>query len=49
MNHGWCADNVWEPVMFDSSWTLRRGAAEMGGFVQDWLKEKRDLDQPVHE
>jgi hypothetical protein len=43
----WCADTLWEPVMFDPSWELLTGEGEMGGFVRDWLLERKDQDQPV--
>lgn len=42
----WCADTVWESAMFDSTWTLRVGPDEMGGFAKDWLAEKKNADQP---
>lgn len=41
----WCADSVWEPVMFSADWTLFRSEGDMGGFTQDWLAEKKDADQ----
>jgi endoglucanase len=42
----WCADNVWDPKMFNGDWSLRTGETAMGGFVKDWLNEKRNSDQP---
>ena len=47
----WCADNSWEPVMFNGGnpWTLRVGNGEMGGFVKDWLYTYRDSAQPSSE
>ena len=38
----WVADYEWEPEMFDSDWNLLVGENEMGGFVKDYLTEKRD-------
>jgi endoglucanase len=43
----WCADSVWAPTMFDPSWNLLVGPGEMGGFVRDWLAERKDQDQPI--
>ncbi len=52
----WVADYDWEPEMFDANWNLRVGENEMGGFVKDYLTEKRDekigtlpLETPVVE
>lgn len=42
----WCAAYAWNPPMFTSSWSLRVGEAEMGGFVKDMLYAKRFSDQP---
>jgi endoglucanase len=42
----WCADDVWDPKMFNSDWSLRTGDAQMGGFVKDWLNQKRNNDLP---
>ena len=42
----WCAAYAWNPPMFTSSWSLRVGEAEMGGFVKDMLYAKRLSDQP---
>lgn len=42
----WCADSVWSPLMFDENWQLLEGPGEMGGFVKDWLAERKDDDQP---
>jgi endoglucanase len=43
----WCADTIWDSVMFDPSWNLLTGPSEMGGFAKDWLAEKKGADQPV--
>ncbi len=43
----WCADTVWESVMFDPDWKLLTGPSEMGGFTRDWLAEKKDADRPT--
>jgi endoglucanase len=40
----WCASSSWGPPMFNVDYTLRVGEGEMGGFVKDWLYEKRDDD-----
>jgi endoglucanase len=44
----WCASSSWNPPMFNTDYTLRVGEGEMGGFVKDWLYERRndDLAQP---
>lgn len=42
----WVASYNWGPPMFWEDWTLRCGEGEMGGFVKDWLYEKRNDDQP---
>lgn len=42
----WCASSTWGPPMFNADYTLRVGEGEMGGFVKDWLYEKKDDDQP---
>ncbi len=42
----WCASSTWGPPMFNTDYTLRTGEGEMGGFVKDWLYEKKDADQP---
>jgi hypothetical protein len=42
----WVTDYGWNPQMFTSSWVLRVGEAEMGGFVKDMLYAKRNNDQP---
>jgi fibronectin type 3 domain-containing protein len=42
----WVTDYGWNPQMFTSSWVLRVGEAEMGGFVKDMLYAKRNSDQP---
>lgn len=44
----WCADNDWEPAMFNNDWTLRVSENDMGGFVKDTLYAKRDKNQPVY-
>jgi endoglucanase len=43
----WCASSNWGPPMFNIDYTLRVGAGEMGGFVKDFLYEKRDSDRPA--
>ena len=42
----WCADNSWAPIMFDDEWSILTGPGEMGGFVKDWLAERRNDSQP---
>jgi endoglucanase len=42
----WCASYDWFPSMFNQDWTLRTGENGMGGFVKQWLYEKRDSDLP---
>lgn len=42
----WCADDEWDPKMFNSDWSLRTGDAQMGGFVKDWLNEKQNSNLP---
>lgn len=42
----WSASSTWGPPMFKKDYTLRVGEGEMGGFVKDWLWEKRNDDQP---
>lgn len=37
----WVADYSWKPEMFDSDWNLLVGENNMGGFVKDYLAEKR--------
>ena len=44
----WCADTIWESVMFDPGWNLLVGPGEMGGFTRDWLAEKKDADLPTN-
>ena len=44
----WCADTIWESVMFDPGWNLLVGPGEMGGFTRDWLAEKKDADLPAN-
>jgi endoglucanase len=39
---GWCASNSWLPDMFNANWSLKVGPMEMGGFVKDWMYEKRN-------
>lgn len=43
----WAASDDFEPTMFHPNWTVRVGSGEMGGFVKDWLYDKRNSDQPV--
>lgn len=40
----WCWHDAWQPKMFSSltGWQM----TDFGQFVQDWLKEKKDLDLP---
>jgi endoglucanase len=40
------ASSTGTPPMFDSDYNLLVGEGEMGGFVKDWLYEKRDADLP---
>jgi endoglucanase len=42
----WCADDVWDPKMFNNDWSLRTGETQMGGFVKDWLSAKQASDLP---
>jgi len=42
----WAAAN-WEPHMFDPNWQLVAGEGAFGGFVKDWLYEKRNADRIV--
>lgn len=42
----WCASNNWGPPIFNTDYTLRVGEGEMGGFVKDFLYEKRDSNLP---
>lgn len=37
----WVADYEWQPEMFDRNWNLLVGENYMGGFVKDYLYEKR--------
>jgi endoglucanase len=43
----WCASSSWEPPMFDKTYALRVGEGEMGGFVKDWLYDRRNDDLPA--
>ena len=43
----WSASATWQPPMFDEDSTLRVGDGEMGGFVKDWLYEKRHDGVPT--
>ncbi|MFZ0034259.1 MAG: cellulase family glycosylhydrolase, partial [Sedimentisphaerales bacterium] len=45
-NSAWVASYDWEPPMFYSTWVLRVGEAQMGGFVKDTLYLRRDANQP---
>jgi len=40
----WCWHDAWQPKMFTtlSGWKT----TDFGQFVQEWLKEKKDMDQP---
>ncbi|PIG91389.1 glycoside hydrolase family 5 protein [Gloeocapsopsis sp. IPPAS B-1203] len=37
----WVADHSWQPEMFDKDWNLLVGENYMGGFVKDYLFDKR--------
>jgi hypothetical protein len=43
----WCASSSWAPPMFDKTYALRVGEGEMGGFVKDWLYDRRNDDLPT--
>lgn len=43
----WCATGIWTEMMFDASWNLLVGEGKMGGFVKDWLAQRKDQDQPT--
>jgi endoglucanase len=43
----WCASSTWGPPMFNMDYSLRVGEGSMGGFVKDWLYEKRDANRPM--
>ncbi len=43
---GWCASASWYPRMFESGHVLRVGEGQMGGFLKDWLYERRHDDRP---
>jgi endoglucanase len=43
----WCASSSWAPPMFDKTYALRVGEGEMGGFVKDWLYDRRNDDLPA--
>jgi endoglucanase len=43
----WCASSSWAPPMFNKDYTLRVGEGEMGGFVKDWLYDRRNDDLPA--
>ncbi len=43
----WCASSSWAPPMFDNTYALRVGEGEMGGFVKDWLYDRRNDDLPA--
>jgi hypothetical protein len=42
----WCASNSWFPSMFDDNYNLLVGEGYMGGFVKDWLYERRNDNLP---
>ncbi len=42
----WCADNVWDPKMFDPNWNLLTGQNYEGGFVKQFLADTRDSALP---
>jgi len=44
----WCADNNWQPAMFQPNWTLKTNPGDMGGFVKDTLYQKRNDNQPAN-
>jgi len=44
---GWCASRSWQPAMFRTDFVLKVGEGSLGGFVKDWLYEKRAADQPT--
>lgn len=44
---GWCASRSWRPTMFRSDFGLQVGDGFLGGFVKDWLYEKRASDQQM--
>lgn len=41
----WCWHDAWQPKMFSSlsSWTV----TDFGQFVKDWMKDKKDANQPT--
>jgi hypothetical protein len=43
----WCASSSWGPPMFAKDYSLLVGEGEMGGFVKDWLWERKDDDLPM--
>lgn len=42
---GYIFDNYWKPQYFDTSWNLLSGS-DQGAFMQQWLLEKKDSNQP---
>ncbi|MBT1705170.1 cellulase family glycosylhydrolase [Chryseosolibacter indicus] len=42
---GYIFDNYWKPQYFDWNWNLM-GGENQGQFLQDWLKDTRDNNQP---
>jgi hypothetical protein len=42
----WCADNSWDPKMFDGNWNLLTGNNYQGGFVKQFLYDTRDSALP---
>ncbi|WP_226021760.1 cellulase family glycosylhydrolase [Halomicrobium salinisoli] len=45
----WCFDDTWAPTMFSSPtqdastpWSLKDGEEQHGGFIKEWLAERRD-------
>jgi endoglucanase len=42
----WCASSSWFPSMFDDNYNLLVGEGYMGGFVKDWLYERRNDNLP---
>jgi endoglucanase len=44
---GWCASSSWFPPMFNDDYSLGVGEGRMGGFLKDWLYERRNDDLPL--
>jgi chitodextrinase len=50
----WCFDDSWAPTFFDSpgegaasTWTLKDGDDQMGGYIKGWLDETKDDSVPA--